>query len=193
MFNHSCSRITVICLLIMLSTIASAADMPIFKQYDNWDIRVDTTLNNSCFMMGIWEGGSVLRFGVNKNQGNMYLMLGDNDWKSLESGKEYDLSIKLGNKSPWTAPSTAVGLGEGIYLWINIPADAAKDFMAEFMKQHDIEADYNNKNILHLKLTGSYEAATGLMECQKLFNSKAETKDPFLDNNESSDNDPFAY
>ena len=90
----------ILTLAALLASLAAqpslAADAPLWATVGNWQIRVDETLNYGCFMVGSYERGDVLRIGLDFRSGaNGYILVGNATWKSLEVGKEYQLSVQF--------------------------------------------------------------------------------------------------
>jgi hypothetical protein len=182
--------------LLMITAQAKSEDMPLYAEVGYWDVRVDTTLDNGCFLMTIYEGDSVLRMGFNQTEGNVYMLVSDPSWNSLEAGKKYEMQIEFGNAGKWNGDATAVTLGdaETPFLWFDLVGSKVGGFIDEFMREHNVKFFYKSKQILALKLTGSYKAGLKLAECQELMNKKSPAEeDPFSSTpSNTDDSDPFA-
>ncbi len=71
-------------LLVLLSGSAvSAEETHLWKVVDKWQVRLDPTLNNGCFIMLAFERATVLRVGFDNRGKQAYVMLGHADWQSL--------------------------------------------------------------------------------------------------------------
>ena len=188
------SALTALFLLFFLSPV-KAADMPVYKKVGVWDIRVDTSMSNGCFAITSFEGDSVFRMGFNPESDNMYVVIGDPSWKSIDVGKSYDVDIQFGDEEKWSGDATGFEFSEEVdsaYLWLNIPSKNMSLFLDEYMREHSVRLFYQNNQILHLRLNGSYKAGVALMECQKMFKSKDSASDPFTAPSSSRKSDPFA-
>jgi hypothetical protein len=169
--------------------------MPEYANVDGWSVRVDESLNNGCFVATLYEGDTLLRIGFDRENNNFYALFGDPLWKSIEYGKKYNVEIKFGNESKWTAIARGMSFEppqNEHYLWVNVGEDSDQIgiFLDEFMRETSVKLFYNEEIISHLKLKGSYAAGMKLLECQKLMNNQAE-KDPFSTPGVSSGSDPF--
>lgn len=198
-------RIAILALLTTASMNTVLADdmSPFYEEVGGWQIHVDTTIDNSCFAMAAYEGNSVFRIGFNVTLQNMYVLVGDPSWKSIEAGKSYDVGIEFGDEGKWNAEATGFsfdGETNQPYLWINVGIDNADDFLDEFMREKYVAIYYQGKDILSLKLKGSFQAGSKLLECQRNINSIQ--NDPFDQKNDRTDpfsrtsaptSDPFRY
>jgi hypothetical protein len=157
-----------------------------------WAVAVDQTVGNGCFIATIFEGDTTARIGFNPPEGSFYFQVGDLDWRSIESGKEYDVELQMGRKSPWIA--SAVGVFMDDLPTLLIVSDEAS-FVQEFASQHNIRVRYEGSEIANLSLRGSSAAIGEMIACQEAMNGSqgtpAASTDPFANSPESGD-DPFA-
>ncbi len=86
-------RCVFVAALLCLITLPVSATEPLWKRVGSWDIRVDRSLNYGCFLVNVYQGGTVFRIGFDRTNGGGYLMLGNPNWRSIEVGKEYDLEL----------------------------------------------------------------------------------------------------
>lgn len=171
------------------STTVGAQTSPLWKEVAGWDVRVDVSLADSCFIFRVYEGMTILRVGFNKLAGNGYLMLGDRDWASLEEGKNYDLVFQFDQEEPWVGEATAIAFHTLVGLWMNI--DKA-GFLREMAEQQVLEVRYRGKPIARLKLDGSYAALMEMATCQELADEARGDSDPFDSESGTIEGDPFA-
>ena len=168
-----------------------AEDAPLYDTYGNWSIRVDTSLDYGCFLFSEFEGGSVFRLGVDRTDGSVYVLVGNPDWKSIEFGKTYPVSMKFGDESPWSADATGFSFDlpkDQPFLSVQVAMNPETMglFMAEFMEESSFQLFYRGSSVANLSLKGSYAAAMKLFECQVEVNSALDQRDPFSD-----ESDPF--
>src|SRR4029077_8979054 len=75
-----------------------------------WEIMVDTTLNNGCFLLTVYDKGTIVRIGIDNNNSNGYIFVANNAWRSVEVGKEYRLTFQFDDETPWNGTFTAINL-----------------------------------------------------------------------------------
>ena len=143
-----------------------------------WTIAVDTSLGGGCFIYAIFDGNTLVRIGFDPSSSDYYLILGDDDWKSIEAGKEYDLTLTLGRRTPWDAPADGISLGDGTALMVT---STDTNFLEEFSSQQNIKVEYNDDVIANLDLSGSAAAINEMINCQSAVDAAASSggDDPF--------------
>jgi len=189
--------------LFGLSNMASAEEQPLWDRVaatiywdrvKGWDVRVDTTLGNGCFAATIYEEGTAIRIGINPKNDNGYILLGNEKWKSLDVGKDYNIKLKFDDEPPWEGSARGVEFGgAGItFLWIDFDNI---DLFTEFMRKNVLQVFYNKKKVATLNLAGSYAASVAVAECQKAMEAvtpmPSNEKDPFA-SDAGYKADPFA-
>ncbi|WP_170755627.1 hypothetical protein [Ruegeria lacuscaerulensis] len=174
--------------LLSVSSVA-AKDTTDWKRVGNWDVAIDHTLGNGCFMVGSYEGGTHLRIGVDRRENSAYLMFGNEEWRSLEAGKEYPIEIHFGNRSSWDADARVLQFPDGSKV-LSTYVDA--EFIETFMRQTSMSVHYRGRQIDSLKLPGTFAAFIEVMECQDEVDQylNKNGSDPFV-GNVSSQTDPF--
>lgn len=158
-------------------------------------------MGNACYVASTYEGGTILRLGFDfsSTPRQLYLALGNENWKSLEAGKDYPVKIRFDSEPEWSA--TAVGRESSAAKWLYITTTDT-NFLEEFSRKLGMRAIFRGKQIAGLRLNGSSRAITEMLECQKTVNevtaSKNKTptptppKDPFAQPPEvKSATDPF--
>ena len=144
---------------------ALAADSIPWKSIGDWDISVDTTLENGCYALAIWAGGTVLRIGLNPAADNFYFLVGNPKWGSLKPDQEYEIQIKFGPKPPWDVATRGLQFDPDDSVYLHAQSSEF-EFIEEFMRQTDMKISYDGKEIETLKLTGSNKAFKGVLACQ---------------------------
>jgi hypothetical protein len=83
-----------LCLLSILSMGAFAAPafswndgMPAYAQVGGWQVRVDPAVGNGCFASQYYEDGTGIKLGIDPERHNLYLILGNLAWTSLEGAR----------------------------------------------------------------------------------------------------------
>ena len=160
----------------------------------NWDIFVDSSLGNGCFIIATYELGTVLRLGFNRIDSNAYLMIGHRDWNSLEVGKDYEITIKFDRAAPWKATATGVKIGTITMLQAETDKPA---FITDFMRKLGMTVTYRNREIASLSLRGSSAAISEMLRCQEVMDTGNMSDDPFATpstkKNQPNKSDPFSY
>ena len=170
-----------------------AEESPLWKNVEGWDVRVDNTLGYGCFLMTGYEGGTFLRIGFDPSKNySGYILLGDKDWNSLEVDKDYPLSLKFDQETPWNATARGVRFGSGKVTFLHFIFDEG-DLLKEFARKHQLEVRYKDRAIARLKLKGSAAATKAMVQCQVEMRDTGvanSSTDPF--SKKDTEKDPFA-
>jgi len=190
------TRILLVMLFLLPSIRGAVADevMPEFASVGGWSVRVDTSVGYGCFLVALYEEGSYLRIGLNPEDSKLHVFFGDDHWKSIEHGKKYDIAIRFGNESPWTATARGFSFDppeDEPVLRVDMPleADSLTLFFKEFMEERSVGVYYDDDRILLLSLEDSSQATSKLFECQEAM--AALNSDPASEGKPTSENDPF--
>ena len=173
--------------ILATSLQANAQDdlSPLWQEVGRWEVRVDDTLNNGCYAVLI-ESTKVFRFGLNNTTGNFYVILGDVNWKSIEVGKKYDMTLEFDSEGPWSISAGGINMNGSKALTFAIRDGL---FVEEMRERHNMYLRYNDEQILRMSMEGSIAALNSLNECINTFDSvTGSDKDPFS----TSETDPFA-
>jgi len=178
--------------LFSLSNGAEAQDTSQWKKIGSWHIMIDETLGNACFMLGIYEGGTILRIGFRQGKSTNsvpYMIVADKDWVSIEVGKDYGLKFKFDNEAPWNVPARGMSFNETKVLYFDI---TDWEFIDELMRKHRVIIDYNGETIAILKLDGSFAALKETANCHaRMADTRQREGDPFSSSPNRTDDDPF--
>lgn len=154
---------------------SSSSDTQPWGNAGGWQINVDSSLNNSCYMIASWTEGVVLRIGFDvRDRLLSYLMIGHPNWKSLSPGKKYKMNVQFGEETPWTVEMTGRLIGKQPMLFMTF---SNANFWTEFRRSKTVKLEYVNRTVGYLKLEGSNLGFEKLVECQKYHISKS--SDPF--------------
>ena len=183
-------------LLIFPSDAAKSQETLTWKEVGGWQIRVDRTLGNACFMIATWEQGTILRIGFFSGQSVStvpYIILGNIYWTSIQEGKDYSLTFRFDNERPWAVDATGYRLGQHIFLLFEV---GSWDFVDEFMRKHGVRIVYNGQVIANLSLSNSFAALKETANCHVQM-ARADSQgtqpstDPFRNPSTQQDRDPF--
>lgn len=181
----------------MLPSVAFGDQAIPYKSVNGWDVLVDKTLGNACFISTSYDTGIVLRMGFDFSgtTRQIYMALGNDNWKSLEEGKDYPIEIRFDNNPVWSATASAKTVGSINFL---VVTSTNANFAEEFARKLRMRASFQGREIAHLRLSGSSRALDALLECQKIVDdalkpaAPPQPKDPFSTApNVKSANDPF--
>ena len=117
-----------------------------------WDILIDPTLGNGCFIYTVYDGGTVLRLGFSPDDDEAYLMVGNTKWGSIEHGKDYDIELKMDRDAPWYATATGFDF-DGLPMLMAETDDL--DFLVDFMKKNSLQVTYKKQVVASLSLKGN--------------------------------------
>lgn len=158
------------------ATIAKADDvMPLWQTVGLWEVRIDTRLKNSCFIISSWTDGTYLRIGFDKRNGSGYIIVGNSDWRSLVPGADYEMEAKFGNMPVWRFPAQAVSSGNSNLVWLGARFSDS-NVLAQFASQPYVSFAYQGRTVISLNLPGSAAAVNAMVNCQDIMNAAA---DPF--------------
>ncbi|WP_368413406.1 hypothetical protein [Dongia sp.] len=180
------------CLLVFVAQSNTAAAQETIKWADvgDWTVYIDRTVAG-CFTAGIFNGGTLFRIGLDSENQNGYLLVGNDAWRSLEVGKEYELVFQFGTADPWRGEGTAINMDGSTLIMVPF---RNYDLLLEFMKKHNVSISYRGSQIDNLNLRGSYAAFLEVINCQAAIDGKGASSgsDPFSSGGASNANDPFA-
>jgi len=153
-----------LCLLSILSMGAFAAPafswndgMPAYAQVGGWQVRVDPAVGNGCFASQYYE-----------ERHNLYLILGNPAWTSLEEGKTYRLRFVFDQAKAYDSDLEAGPLGDWVVLG---RSGLGTDFVTDFVESTGVRIDYRGAPIAHLSLRNARAALTEMTKCQKKMES----------------------
>lgn len=176
---------SLIVLLLLAGITVRAEEAPLWKSVRGWDVRVDTNLNNGCFMIGFFEGGTAFRLGIDRENKAFYMLIGNKNWSSIELGKEYTLEFQFDKKDRWTSEFTGIEMGDPSPIFL-YASGFKSEVIVEFMKQQGMNIFYRGNRIAGISLRGSYRAMMEVIDCQREFDSQR-----FGGSNSGSRSDPF--
>lgn len=139
------------------------------ENIQGWNVAIDRTIENSCFIISGFEDNLFLRFQFNATQKNVQFIVASTDWKSVQSGQFYDVEVAFGGLESWT------GQAEG-YRWkdilpslvLSVPVEdkQASNFMKEFTNMGSVRVTHAGAELANLALSGASEAVASMLECQ---------------------------
>lgn len=159
--------------IILITSSSGSAESEVgvlWKTIAGWQIRVDTSLDNSCFLIRKYEDNTILQFGYNKPSQSMYIMVGGPNWQPFEAGGKYTINLRFGNAEPRVTDTHAVDhYGMPVLVAGLGSHEKIGNFIDEFMLKHSVKVEFENKDVARLSLKGSFKGAAVLMDCQKTY------------------------
>jgi hypothetical protein len=178
-FLAAASAASIAC--ISAAPVVAATDSLRWGKVSGWDILIDTSLGNGCFIYTVYDGGTVLRLGFSPDDDEAYLMVGNMKWGSIEHGKDYDIELRMDRDAPWYA--TAMGFDfDGLPMLMAETDDS--NFLVDFMKKNSLQVTYKKQIVATLSLKGTFAAISEMLNCQTQVDkygigNRAPVADPF--------------
>lgn len=175
--------------LFALGTTSAALAQDTITWKDNiqgWTVVIDRTIENSCFIISGFENELLLRFQFNATQQNVQFIVANINWKSLQSGEDYDMEVAFGDRDSWAG--TAKGhrwndILPSLVMSVPVADQQASNFMKEFTAMGSVRVSYEGNEIANVDLPGAEEAVASMLDCQAaMANAKPAQKsatDPF--------------
>lgn len=158
---------------IRTQRIEPQSETRIWDTVGSWNIVVDRTLGDACFVLSEFEDDTVLRIGLDRRTpGQSYVMVANASWKSLVLGEEHPMKFQFDGESPWEATSEVIEVS-GVKALSTPFKDNA--FWAEFASSDELSIYAGARPVAMLSLDGSGKALDSLIACQKYWNGR----DPF--------------
>ncbi len=177
---------------------STAAQEAVFwKSVGDWEISIDTTIRNGCYAVASWTGGTVLRIGRNPEAGNFYILIGNDDWASLQPEQDYQIVIQFGSRPTWDVAARGLQFNPGEIVYLHAQS-TQMEFIREFQRALNMRISYQGSEIDNLKLTGSRRAWDEVEACQRDVAARGvgSGDDPFAGSSGSrsgrKSEDPFA-
>ena len=176
--------------LAITAPAAVGQDAVFWKSVGDWEISIDPTIQNGCYALASWNGGTVVRIGLNPEEDNFYFLIGNESWTSLRAETAYDLSIQFDRRLPWEVSANGLQFNPGETVYLH--AESAKfDFIEEFMRANRMKISYDGNQIDALKLNGSSRAMKEVVACQEAADKRGTNPaDPFAGKNSGAAANP---
>jgi hypothetical protein len=180
-------------LSILLAPVARSDDSETAKwgQVGGWEIRVDRTVGDGCFATQVFERGTVVRIGFDVSSRAIYLVFGNENWKSLEEGKRYPVVIRFDSSQDYNGEMQGQRMANTVFL---VHHNLNADFLNDFMQRNVMEIFYRSERIASLSLKNTFAAVGEVINCQReigLAGSAPRAQDPFASVPASRGRDPF--
>jgi hypothetical protein len=93
-------------------------------------------------------------------------MVGNEAWRSLQVGNQYDLAIRFDSASPWRGRATARRIGSGSTVFLYLSFDRAR-FLVELARRNNMTIFYQGDVVTTLPLRGTSAAVQEMLRCQR--------------------------
>ena len=175
--------------------VPATAEVTLWREVSGWDISFYPNLEG-CSAFTIYEEGTNFFIGFQKIEGVHYLAitLMDDDWASIEAGKEYVIRATFGDESPWTLDMDGEVYGSTPGLTGLFALDETDLLVDEFQRELRMEWSYSGVSLGLFTLRGSRRAFDEVVACQTSYNEAvASSADPFATGTKRpGPRDPFA-
>ena len=167
----------------VLALPAQAQDTVLWQEnVGGWQVNVDRTIGNSCYISAAFDSGVVVRFQFNAHRRNVQFIIGDLRWASLEAGETYAMEVAFGDRAPWEGEAVGHRWSDILpSLVLSVPAEneRAAAFLAEFANTSGIRVSYDGTEIANLSLAGANDAVSEMLACQRVMAAAGDPADPF--------------
>jgi hypothetical protein len=163
--------------------------IPSYAEWANvqgWEID---THSGGCSLAAKFKGGIhfIIRLdGRSSDDMDMDIMIGNEDWKSIRVGKDYEVRMDFNRGADWNVTFTGKSTDDGNKFLLNYDdaySEDSGDFAQDFMRSESVYISFEGTPIDNLDLSGSKEAFNEMVKCQRSFINSSQ--DPF------SRSDPF--
>jgi len=170
-------------LIAVAATAAYAQETLHWQHVGQWEVRIDRTLDYGCFMFASYTRGTVIRVGIDQQNRNGYVLVGNDAWRSLQIGNRYELALQFDGDRPWRGRATARTIGSGRTVFLHLPFERPQ-FLVDFARRQTLTILYNGRIVTQLPLIGTLAATEELFRCQRAAdvareNSRPPPRDPF--------------
>lgn len=157
-------KLTAACGFALLATAATADDLMPYSEAGGFQIVVDTTLGNGCFLTSEFEDGSTVRIGFDRTAGNGYVAAFNTAWGEIEDGTEYPISFML-DEEKYDGNAKGMHLGEvpGVVVTFD-----SVDFLTDLAARNVMVLQSEGEDVMSIDLSGTDEAVAETIACQEV-------------------------
>jgi serine protease Do len=149
----------------LLTPCFAQAQTTLWHKHGFWEIRLDKTINDSCFVTATGERGTSIRFGINKNRNRQgYMLVGNKNWGTLQGGQDYEIQFRFDDSTLWKAPARAVRLDGYNHLLFYFDK---QEIFLDFIRRNWIYMYIKGQLITSISMKGSSVAFNEMVRCQK--------------------------
>jgi len=149
--------------LTLSAGVGAAQDLIEWGSSDYWSVMIDPTLGNGCLIQGEFVDGSLVRVGLDRNNGVGYVTVFNTAWGDIEEGAVYPISFTLDGEA-------FDGEAKGMYLngvpGADIEFDNVGFFMSIAQRQTMTMFNADGEEVLSIDLTGTAQGLEAVLACQ---------------------------
>jgi hypothetical protein len=142
---------------------AMAQDPIPYGEAGGWEVLIDPSLGNGCFLISEFEDGSVVRIGFDRTAGNGYVIAFNEGWGDIVEGQEYPVSFMLDDQQ---YDGIAMGMSLSGLPGAMITFDNV-DFLADLAMRQTMSLSNEGGEVMVIDLTGSAAAIEQTIACQE--------------------------
>jgi len=188
--------------IFCILAIAGVAIMSVSAKAETWrsDVRgwyigIDTSIGGGCYMLASYDGGTLIRAHFNPQNDTFGFVVADPAWRSIEPGKFYPMTVRFGNRAPWSGEGVGrrfSGELPAIVMELSVADGNRVDkFIDEFMRMTSVSISYDQNEIARMSLSGTFAGMLAVFECQsQQIYEQGEELDPFR-SGKNRETDPF--
>lgn len=141
---------------------AVAGELDYYDSESGWDILIDPSLGDGCLIQAMYQDGSLVRIGFDRDQGVGYVTAFNSAWGDIEEGAVYPVLFALDGVEYD---------GEAIGIWLNdVPGADIEfdnpDFLFDIAAKYTMTLYNEYGEVMAIDLAGSYRALEVALECQ---------------------------
>lgn len=142
---------------------AVAGNLVKYRSVGGWDIMVDPSVGNGCLITADFDDGSEVRIGLDREQGNGYVMAMNKAWGDIKDDATYDISFAVDDQK-YDGKATGVHLDN--LPGVDIGVDNS-DFFGDLASKSTLTLYAGDSEVMRIDLEGAGDALSALIECQK--------------------------
>lgn len=156
-------KVLAMVLAACVATPAIAEELVSVGHVGVWEILVDPTVGNGCLINAVFEDGSDVRIGFDREAGTGYLLAMNEAWQGIEEGATYPVQMDVDGQ-------VYNGEATGIYIdgmpGADIPFDSI-DFLMDIAARNTLTLSNAEGPVMSIDLTDSDNALAEAIACQE--------------------------
>ncbi len=146
-----------------MASSAMAAGLEKWGTAGGWDILIDISLDDGCFMQAEYDNGTLVRIGIDKAKGEGYVTAFNEAWGDIESGTVYPIEFDL-DGDRYEGKATGIILNEvpGADIYFD-----NEELFVDLMKKNVMTIYNENGKVMAISLSGSSAGLDAVLTCQE--------------------------